>query len=286
MEGSRIKTIVIIILALLNGFLLVLSGGRRLEDARSQERARTDAIEVIHSNGISLEEEIVPKQMELRPMQAARDPIRESAFASELLGTEVTGEHRGGEVYRYANASGSVQFHSTGEVLVQFEPGLYPLEGEDAAEHAAAVAALLDCRTQALESSVENGTGTVVLVQTLEDVSVLDCRLTAHYVDGDLLRLQGVRLPGRSVTLEAGSPISVATALIRLYNGLKEMGDIYSEIESIQWAYSMELERSGTVHLIPVWKVRTDTGDYLLDTMTGRLSRAAGFGGLAEQSEE
>lgn len=286
MEGSKIKNIVIVILLLLNAFLLALSGGRRLVDARSQDQARTGAMEVIRSNGVALEDSVVPKSMGLRPMRASRDVERESALAARLLGDGTTREHRGSEVYRYRNDSGSVQFHSTGEVAARLDTGLYPLGDQDPGQHAVSVAALLDCHTRVVESTVSGGTGTVTLVQTLQDVAVLDCQLVAQYRHGQLESLQGMRLIGKAESLEGDIPITVATALMRLYNGLKELGDIYSGIESISPAYSLSVERSGAVRLTPVWSVRTDTGDYVLNTMTGQLERAAGIGGPSEQSEE
>lgn len=286
MEGSKIKSIVIVILLLLNVFLLALSGGRRLVDAKSQDRARTGAMEVIRGNGIALEDDVVPQSMELGPMQAARDLEREAELAAQLLGDDPTKEHRGSEVYRYENATGSVQFHSTGEVVARFDVGCYPLEEQDPGRHAVTVAELLDCKTQVVESAVSGGTGTVTLVQTLQDVPVLDCQLIAQYRDGQLESLQGVRLLGKAEKMEGDNTITIATALMRVYNGLKELGDIYSGIESIRPAYSLSVERSGTARLTPAWSVQTDTGDYVLDTMTGRLERAVGIGGLSEQSEE
>lgn len=286
MEGSKIKSIVIVILLLLNGFLLVLSGGRRLEDAKSQDQARTDAMEAIRGNGITLEDDVVPKSVELFPMQASRDTQRESTLAARLLGEGTTREHRGSEVYRYENEAGSVQFHSTGEVAARFYADLHPLADQDPGQHAVTVAKLLDCETRVEDCSVRNGTGTVTLVQTVQDVPVLDCRLVAQYEDGRLESLQGTRLPGKWEELEGDTPITVATALMRLYNGLKKMGDIYSGIESITSAYILRVEYAGSVRLTPVWSVHTDTGSYVINTMTGQLERAAGIGGHSEQSEE
>ena len=67
--------------------------------------------------------------------------------------------------------------------------------------------------------------------------------------------------------------MSIATALMRMYNGLKELGDIYTRIESITPAYTMSVSISGPARLDPVWYVKTDTGSYQMDTHTGRISR-------------
>ena len=286
MEGSKIKNIVIVILLLLNAFLLVLSGGRRLADARSQDQARTGAIEVIRDNGIALEDDVVPTSIDLQSMQATRNLDRESELAARLLGENVTREHRGRELYGYRNISGQVQFHRTGEFVARFEGDRHVLADQDAGQHAISVAGLLDCEACVLENSVSNGTGTVVLIQTVQGAPVLDCRLIAQYKNGRLESLYGMRLLGKAEGIEADAPITVATALMRTYNGLKELGDVYSRIDSITPAYWLGEEHSGVVRLMPAWRVQTDTGDYVLNTMTGQLDRVAGIGGLSEQSEE
>ena len=118
MEVSKLKNIVILVLVLLNLFLLVLSGGRRMQDVRSREQARASAIEVIQNSGVALQEQVVPAEMELLPMTAKRDLKEEELRAISLLGGEVTVEARGGEVYRYTNASGWLQVHSAGQYSV------------------------------------------------------------------------------------------------------------------------------------------------------------------------
>jgi len=60
---------------------------------------------------------------------------------------------------------------------------------------------------------------------------------------------------------------------MRLYNGMKGLGDIYNRVESIAPAYTMSVSLSGPARLDPVWYVKTDTGSYQLDTRTGQVSR-------------
>lgn len=283
MEGSKIKNIVIVILLLLNVFLLVLSGGRRLADVKSRDQARTAAIAAIRANSIGLDDDVVPKQMELLPVQTARDTAREGELAVALLGEDVVREHRGGEVYRYSGARGSVQFHSTGEIEASFERNAFPLERAEAGRQAAEVVALLGCEVLVTKETLSaNGTGTVTMVQTLDEVKVVDCVLTATCRDGELIGLSGLRLLDKTETAGKEKSVSVSTAIMRLYTGLKRLGDIYSRIETIEPVYARELKRAGSVRLTPMWAVHTDTGDYMLNTVTGQLSRMSGLAVAAE----
>ena len=283
MEGSKIKNIVIVILVLLNLFLLVLSGGRRLAEVRSRDQARTEAIGIIRANGIGLDDDVVPRRIGHQTLQATRDMDREGELAAGLLGEDTVREHRGGEIYRYSGARGSVQFHSTGEVTAVFEPGAYPLGRSKAGDHAASVAALLGCKVLVTEENVSaNGTGTVAMVQTVDGIRLADCVLTATYRKGELVEMRGLRMPDRAETLRDDKSIGISTAMMCLYNGLKQMGDIYSRIESISPVYASELKTAGVFRLIPMWAVHTDTGDYMLNTLTGQLSRMNGLSATAE----
>lgn len=273
-EGGKLKNIIIIILLLLNLFLLSLVGGRWLEDAQSAESARQSAIEVLRASGVAVEDETVPHAMELRAAQAERDLVREQGLAAALLTGAVEVENRGGEVYRYTNANGRMQVHSTGEFWAQFEPGVYLLSDRPAREHSAAVLSRLEMDVVVLEDRVEQGNGTITLRQTAGGVPVLNSQVTLHYADGQLAQISGGRwVVGKPVFSEQTRKVTVATALVRLLNGMKELGDVYNRIDAITPAYILEVTLFGSAQLNPVWHVRTDTGEYRLDLHSGTMGR-------------
>lgn len=274
MEGAKLKNIIILILLLLNLFLLLLVGGRRLEDDQSVESARHSAIEVLRSSGVTVAEETVPRGMDLRAGLAQRDLDRERMLAAALLAGAVEVDARGGEVYRYSNANGQVQFHSTGEFWAQFEPGTQPLAGRTAREHGAAVLARLEVACQVLDDQVEQDSGQITFRQMVDGVPVLDCQATLHYDRGQLTHISNGRwVVGKPDLVPVGDEVTVATALVRLLNGMKGLGDIYTSIEEITPAYTVSISLSSPAQLTPVWLVRTDTGAYLLDTQTGQIGR-------------
>lgn len=286
MEGGKLKNIIIIILLLLNLFLLLLVGGRRLEDDHSVESARHSAIEVLRSSGVTVENEVVPRSMDLRAGQARRDLSREFALAAALLNGPVEVDARGGETYRYVNANGQVQFHSTGEFWARFEPGTQPLSGRTVREHGAAVLSRLGMASQVLDDGVEQGGGQITFRQTVDGVPVLNCQATLCYEDGELVRIANGRwVVGKPAFSQTGGGVTVATALVRLFNGMKELGDIYTRIESITPAYTVNVSLSGPAQLTPVWYVRTDTGAYQLDIQTGKTDRLSALRTAAAQMD-
>ena len=282
MEGGKIKNIVIVILLILNGFLLFLVGGRRMETTHSHESARSSAIQIICNGGVQLEAETVPESTGLPVLQAKRDPEKEKALAAAVLGADVSVEALGGEVYRCRNANGWVQFHSTGEFMAELGGPAFILEGA-AAQHAAALMSEPEFDSRVLVDTVADGTGSVTLGQMLNGVPVLNCQAVVHYRDGQLVSItQGRRLTGEAQVADAKEAMSVSTALMRLYNGLKALGDVYTRIEEITPAYTMSVGLSGTARLDPVWYVKTDTGAYEMDIQTGQIGR---FGGAAVTAE-
>lgn len=278
MEVSKLKNIVIVILVLLNVCLLVLAGGRRFQDARNREQARIAAVEVIRKGGVDLDEQIVPTEMDLLPLAAERDLKTELMQARMLLGGDVDMQARGGEVYRYTNAAGWLQVHSTGQYSARLDAEVLP-----AADRAEDCVVALLAQMEVQSSVVGSDETSVLLNQTLDGVPLLDCQVTATWDEGGTLSLFGGRRLLGEPRRAAGTPITVATALMRLYNGLNDMGDVYNAIKRITPAYLLSAEGGGSVRLIPVWQVETDTGTYRLDTLTGVLTRA---GELARQTEQ
>ena len=65
MEWSRIKTIVLIILAVANVGLLGMLVQRDLQEQSAQREARENVLLFLQENGISLEEGVLPQEMEL-----------------------------------------------------------------------------------------------------------------------------------------------------------------------------------------------------------------------------
>lgn len=281
MESARIKNIIIIILLLLNVVLLFIVMEREAQDARSRQAARQSAIAVIQSGGITLQDATVPRNMELKPMLFVRDLEQERKLATELLGKNVAVDVRGGDVYRYYNEAGWIQFHRAGEFSAGFAEKTFPTESQPVAEHAAQVLSLLGFSGRLMQDNVRDGSGTVMFRQELDGVPVLNCQVILRYQNGRLTGIEdGRRLTGLPEEDTGKTTVTVATALMKLFNGLRELGDIYSEISSISPAYSLSVDISGPARLTPVWYVKTDTGTYQLDTTGGELSRMTERSGI------
>ena len=115
---------------------------------------------------------------------------------------------------------------------------------------------------------------TVLLRQIWNGSPLFDRQVTLTYRGGDLVSMSGGRrLMGTPQPDESRQTLEVPTALIRFYHGLTAMGDVCSRIDSITQGYVATNYSPGSTSLVPVWQVATDSGTYLLDMLTGEVSR-------------
>lgn len=275
MEWSKLKNIIILILLLVNLFFLAMTGIQQRDSVQYQEQALADAVTVLERNGIRLAAENIPEQMKIRSMTVQRDRGMEQGLAAALLG-ECTVSDLGGGRYSYTSAVGNAEFRSNGNFSIVFSAAL-PIAEEVGSEsaHALDIAAKIGLSgVVASKKELDDGGASVVLYQTWQEIPVYSCQITLQYKDESLVSISGQRLMGEP-QLENSSEtlISVPTALMRLLNGINDMGDICSEVIEMTPGYQMTNPTEGT-RMNPVWYVVTDTGAYQLNAITGVLERA------------
>lgn len=268
MARSKLKNIVLLLLALTNLALLYFVVQKEFQDERMRRQARESAVSFLEERGIRVKAQ-TPGDVSLAPQTVERDRAREAVLAAALLKGEAEEESRGGEVYRYYNKNGFVQFHNDGAFSAEFSPGVFPLGG-DRERVCLEALALLDFRGELVGEEADSLTfrqlweGSPLFTQQVTLVCGEDC-LTAMTA--------GRRLMGTPAADSRREPITVPTALFSFYNGLKALGDVCSRIDGIAQGYVGTASLSGSMELTPVWRITTDTGAYQLDTLTGTLSR-------------
>ena len=279
MEWSRIKTIVLLILAITNVGLLGFLVQRELQDQRAQREARENSILFLRENGVEVEDGEIPREMSLLPQLVEWDREQEREAASVLLNGQVQEQAWSDEIYRYYNETGNIQFHRDGTFQGEFLNGTFSVGEGDPAAYGLEVLETLNVQGEVL--SVRAGSDTVVTYRQLwNGVPVLNHQATLVFREGCLVSLSGRRLTGEPRLDESRRPISIPTALFQFYHGVVELGDVCSRIDSITPGY-VTSAGTGPSALTPVWYIVTDTRSYRLDTLTGALSRA-GEGGVSE----
>lgn len=269
MEWPKLKNIVLIILALTNLFLFIFIPGRELKNNDYQRQARSDAIQLLVDRGVTVAENQVPNKMDLEPQTVERDLEQEGALAAQLLNGPVQVEARGGEVYRYFNGNGSIQFHSDGAFVGTFASGFLPV-GEDLERDCLAVLSKLNFEGKLIQKQTDR----LTFRQLWNGVPLFSQQVTLEIRDNCVSSMMaGRRLVGQPTVDPGQKTVTVATALIEFLNSVNALGDVCSRVDSITQGYASSLALSGPMTLTPVWRIVTDTGAYQLDLVTGVLDR-------------
>lgn len=269
MPWTKLKNIILLILVLANLFLLTMVASQELQARRAREQTWQGTVDFLARQGVRVDEAILPRTVDLPPQTASRDLEGEREAAQALLGGEVAVEALGGEVYRYSNENGSLQFHSYGAFSAHLEPEAFPLGGD---REGAALAALAAIGFQG--ELLEEGEHFLVFRQTWEGAPLFNQEVTVTCSEAGLTALEnGHRLVGQPREAPSRRTISISTALVSFLNGVSALGDVCSRMDAIQPGYAVTPALSGSMTLTPVWRVTTDTGAYQLDTVTGQVAR-------------
>lgn len=268
------KNLVIVLLLVTNFFLgaLVLSQEVKIEG--QEHEARELAVEFITQRGISVQEEIIPKDITLVPQEMRWNRQLEGEHAVSLLGI-VNMESLGGDIVRYFNDSGELRFHGSGEFYARFHQPIFQGELGEEEQLGLEVLGLLALEGTLLqrEDVAQYGSSTLAFVQTLEGVPLLGCEIFMSFQNGVLEEItHGKRLEGVYTSL-VGKNISVATALVQCYHGLVELSEDCTTVVEIVPGYIVSTPLTASASLAPGWRVVTNEGEYYLNTLTGVLER-------------
>lgn len=281
MQMSKIKDIVLLILVLVNAALLLITGDQARQAEAYRQSALTSVVEALEKNGTFLDPSILPEGDPLPALTVDRDPLDAAEVEAEagrveaLLGP-CTRED--GAVVRYRSARGQAELDSGGSFAVALGPGQMPLEGADPVEHGTGRLALLGfdgelvSRVHTAATDDEPEKLTLTYRQRWEGVPVFSSQAVLSYEDGVLRTMTGRMVAGTGTQVSTGTAITMPTVLSRFLEGLKDSGNVCSEITAVTAGY----EAAGTrpVRLTPVWEIVADKQTrYHIDAVEGTFSR-------------
>lgn len=271
MESAKLKNIVLVILLITNALLLGLMVFQRLENHQHRQQALADAVMLLEQKGISAELDALPSGDFPGPMALERDTAREREQFTALLGDGTTLSQRGLVSY-YTGPYGSAEVRGDGAFSLSLLPGAYPLGGESMDVHGLTVLERMGFVGQL--TSFDADAGVLNAVELWNNTPVFSCAVTLVYQDGELRSVSGTRLVGvPTADSRQGAPLSTATLLLRFRSGIIDSGSACTAIYSATQGYTLRSNAAGQLRLTPVLRLETDTAPYLLDALTGSLSR-------------
>lgn len=271
MESAKLKNIILLILLITNALLLGLMVFQRVEAHQHRRQALSDAVELLEQRGISVEIQDIPDDDFPQPMTLERDTPWELERFTDLLGQGTTLTQRG-LVSLYTGPLGSAEVRADGGFSVTFAQGAYPV-AQDLSDHAQSLVQRLGFSADLTGREATAEGEVLTLVQRYNGHPVFSCTLRVHYEQGRLHSLQGVRLMGPSADAAQGQSLSVPTLLVRFRSGIIDSGDACTAIRSAAQGYVLSADVSGTLRLTPVLRLETDTNPYVVNALTGELSR-------------
>ena len=265
MNTSRLKNIIIAILALTNACLLVMLLSRRAQEHASFDRATEELVQLYAASGVRLDAGRIPNgALRLSAVEPQRDLAAEAAFAEAILGP-CTAEDVGGGIYRYANDCGQCLMRSSGAVEATLERTVDDPE--------AYYESLFSAHGYgALYSTVNGGTGEVVAARMLPGATVFNADLTLVFFAGRLIAVTGSFVPPvEPAALSDG--IDGVTALVRFLDYSNLSGEVCTEAGDIRGGYLLQSTASASQRLIPVWRIATDVSEYYVNSSSGEVTR-------------
>ncbi len=271
MEWSKLKSIIIVMLLLVNAFLLVLVMQREGSEIQHAEESKQQVIALLEENGISFRPENLPADISFSMLEITRVRDREDAMAQSLLGDAVKQDNMSGISASYLSDAGSADFFSTGKFSLTFSAEGAPLDGMTTEAHAAlcleklGIAATLERTAQTAEITE------LTYCQTWNGVPVYSNRIVFRYDDHQLESIDGTYLDG--VPSQTGNSVSMsaATALVTFFAGINSGAvSVCAEIQTMSSGYLAQSAQPNT--LVPAWRIVTDTGDYYVSTESSEIT--------------
>ena len=266
MERSRLKNIIILILALVN-VALAISLGLRMSQGYAAQRALLAELRTrFETEGVSLPRDI-PQKSVPDVVTLERSTALEEAIAAAALGDGSSFADEGGGITAYRSDSGQMTFRVGGS----FSLSLHLSQQESSSVEQAEELARRLAKAAGFESpTLLSGSGSAA--QRYEGYPVVGAG-TVFSLRGSTLTAEGSYLPTAYLSRTAGTQMSAATALTRFLNFRSQSGAVISAVTEIQICYVLQSSSAATMTLSPAWLIATDSGDYLVNCDSGSVSR-------------
>lgn len=265
MQTSRLKNIIILILALVNLFLLGTLISRQSQEYTAHRQTAQELVALFASAGVQLDESIVRFDPPPPALSLTRSIAAEQALAAWLLGDGLTVSDEGGGIYTYASATGRAVFRASGGFEITGELGDDP-----------AAICLEFCEKYGCQPPEDwlsdQGSGDITAVQYYNGYLVDACGVTFLAQDGQLRSVIGTFLPTIATEQPEAAALSAASALTSFLDARRISGAVASTVTDIFPCYTFQSTAAAPMILTPTWCVVTDGGSYYVNPSSNRAS--------------
>ena len=269
MESTRLKNIIILILALLNVFLLGSLLYRIESSHSSYQRAVEQLVELLEADRVTLDESVIPTKTPPPGRTLSRSTEQEQALVSAFLKGTLTFTDQGGGIYHYHNQVGAALFRSN---------GTFDIVGTQIDEDVESF-----CRKFCRENDYkdltyildEEGNGTATAVRYYDGYPVFNCTITFTIESDGITRVSGTYRPSAAEeTVSQNSPLSAIAALTAFLDMRRESGGVECTITDMYLCYELQTSATSSMTLTPAWCIVTDTSSYYVNCYTSSVTHS------------
>ena len=270
MDSVKVKNFIMLVLVIVDLALLVLVVRDAARGSEQRKEAIEGAREVLLSHGISVSEDADLGEREGSSYSVSRSDEAERLAAEAIFG-EVEVIDRGGGIVMYSAVSGEVTFRGAGGLEMQYY-GISAPETDEPEKLALEMSRTLgaEAYSEDISSVTEGETTTVSVGCSWMGSRIVNCELNYTFKGGKLLYVSGSRPLGESSSERLEEIIDVPTVLMRFIELTQQQGHVCSMLEELELCYLYSGTASGGGSLSPVWQLRTDTGYFYINAITGK----------------
>ncbi len=267
MKVSGIKTVVIIVLLLVNIIFIGLIIKERLVSSREENSLEANITEVFRKNGIALNMENVSDDVSMVPYRMGRDSDSEQKFSAALIG-DVEFSNHGGNIFGYESRNGIAVFRGSGEFTIDILSDEMVKYGADCAKTVKKLIDSLDA-----DARITGQDGDIITVQYVcGGLDVLNCTAAFEFSEGRLRSVSGQRLTSApSVDGDGSAAFGRYDVLMVFLRHVTDNNISCTEIYSAEPGYYMSVPVAGMGELTPVWKISADSGEYYIDACSCKV---------------
>jgi len=275
LSSSRVKTVAILALLLINAFFLTFIIIEAAATVRNEVEALENVCAVLRAGGIAVSPDYVRTGGAIRPMRTSRVLEAEETIAHAILGPTVKTDQV--VIYHFENAErGYAEFASAGDFDIRLYEGVIT-SGSGTLRTVEGLLRSMRIESAGLVMTIdpENDTETVTALGAHGGARIFNCSIEFVFHGGSLQTVRG-RLIAGIEPVEDGTVISnVSSALLGFLAEVRreEREDVTaSRIFGVDPGYRHRvIGPSGEGLLAPAWLISTDAGNYLVDDATGEI---------------
>ena len=269
MQWSRVKSILIVLLLLVDGFLGCMLGVKAFSAYQQAQTTRAQLDTVLAGYGLTLDETMsLPDEALMPQLNIDRNRADEAAVATALLGGEAErSEEEAGS--RFTSPVGTVVWSEDGTLEAVLQPAGYVRPTADEVR-AQAAALLQDAGIQTAGADWETHVWTARAHFKTAGYAVFNRALTVTFSE-EAVRIEGL--------WTFDTPYATRSDLYATYNPVDALlqfarQGLASKVVDMEPGLLLGNTAGNQFQLSPVWKITADTGVYYADPIKNEITAA------------